>query len=83
MGMDIYGKNPKQNRAVDKFPVMKKYDAMEFSKKWKELDKMKSSELNTGKRKLTMKKQTVDIISETTVGGGDHCGTIAIQLQMT
>ena len=39
MGMDIYGKNPKQNRAVDKFPVMKKYDAMEFSKKWKELDK--------------------------------------------
>ena len=39
MGMDIYGKNPKQNRAIDKFPVMKKYDAMEFSKKWKELDK--------------------------------------------
>ena len=41
MGMDVYGKNPKQNRAIDKFPVMKKYDEMEFSKKWKELDKDK------------------------------------------
>ena len=39
MGMDVHGLNPKQNKAIDKFPVMKKYDAMEFSKKWKELDK--------------------------------------------
>ena len=39
MGMDVYGKNPKQNRTVDEFPVMKKFDAMEFQDKWKILDK--------------------------------------------
>ena len=41
MGMDVYGRNPKQNKTIDEFPVIKKYDAMEFSEKWKELDKNK------------------------------------------
>ena len=35
MGMDVYGKNPKQNKTVDEFPLMKKFDAMEFKDKWK------------------------------------------------
>jgi len=39
MGMDVYGRNPKQNKTMEDFPTMKKYDAMEFSDKWKILDK--------------------------------------------
>ena len=39
MGMDVYGKNPTQNKEKKDFPTYYKYDAMEFSKKWKELDK--------------------------------------------
>ena len=39
MGMDVYGKNPKLNKTIDEFPVMKKYDAMQFAEKWKILDK--------------------------------------------
>ena len=36
MGMDVYGRNPKQNKPVSEFSTMNKYDAMEFSEKWKE-----------------------------------------------
>ena len=39
MGMDVYGKKPKLNKTIDEFPVMKKYDAMQFAEKWKILDK--------------------------------------------
>jgi len=41
MGMDVYGRNPKQNRTKESFPVYSKYDKMEFKDKWKELDKDK------------------------------------------
>ena len=39
MGMDVHGLNPKQNKNIDDFPTMKKYDAMDFSERWKEFDK--------------------------------------------
>ena len=39
MGMDVYGKNPKQNKPKEEFPVYYKFDKMEFKDKWKELDK--------------------------------------------
>lgn len=39
MGMDVHGLNPKQNKNIDDFPTMKKFDSMEFSEKWKKLDK--------------------------------------------
>ncbi len=39
MGMDVQGLNPKQNKNIDDFPTMKKYDAMDFSERWKEFDK--------------------------------------------
>ena len=45
MGMDVYGKNPKQNKPMSDFPVYHKYKMMEqkdtekgFQRKWKELD---------------------------------------------
>ena len=50
MGMDVYGKNPKQNKPMSDFPVYYKYRQMEeqdtaenesidgFKQKWKELD---------------------------------------------
>ena len=48
MGMDVYGKNPKQNKPLSEFPVYYKYKKMEaqdvggnidgFKQKWKELD---------------------------------------------
>ena len=41
MGMDVYGRNPKQNRTKESFPVYSKYDKMEFKDKWKELDRDK------------------------------------------
>jgi len=39
MGMDVHGLNPKQNKNIDDFPVMKRFDSMDFSEKWKILDK--------------------------------------------
>ena len=42
MGMDVHGLNPKQNRNIDDFPTMKKYDAMDFSDRWMEFDKDES-----------------------------------------
>ena len=39
MGMDVHGLNPKQNKKLSDFPVMEKFDAMDFSDKWKILDK--------------------------------------------
>ena len=39
MGMDVYGIKPKQNKEMDKFPILYKYDSMEFREKWKLLDK--------------------------------------------
>ena len=45
MGMDVYGKNPRQNKPLSEFPVLAKYKKMEekdkdngFQRKWKELD---------------------------------------------
>ena len=45
MGMDVYGKNPKQNKPMKEFPILAKYKKMEaedekngFQRKWKELD---------------------------------------------
>ena len=45
MGMDVYGRNPKQNKPLNEFPVLAKYKKMEeedkdngFKRKWKELD---------------------------------------------
>ena len=39
MGMDVSGLNPKQNKNINDFPTMKKFDSMDFSEKWKTLDK--------------------------------------------
>ena len=39
MGMDIYGKNPKQNKPLSEFPIYHKFKDMDFNDKWKELDK--------------------------------------------
>ena len=39
MGMDVHGLNPKQNKKLSDFPVMEKFDAMDFSDKWKILEK--------------------------------------------
>ena len=41
MGMDVYGKNPKQNKPLSEFPVYCKFKDMDFKDKWKELDKDK------------------------------------------
>ena len=48
MGMDVYGKNPKQNKPIEAFPTYHKYTMMEksdegddidgFKQKWKELN---------------------------------------------
>ena len=45
MGMDVYGRNPKQNKPLSEFPVLAKYKKMEeedkkhgFQRKWNELD---------------------------------------------
>ena len=29
MGMDVHGLNPKQNKNIDDFPVMKRFDSMD------------------------------------------------------
>ena len=39
MGMDVYGRNPKQNKLLSEFPVYYKFKDMDFKDKWKELDK--------------------------------------------
>jgi len=39
MGMDVYGRNPKQNKPLSEFPVYHKFKDMKFEDKWKELDK--------------------------------------------
>ena len=48
MGMDVYGKNPKQNKTREEFPVFDKFKKMEeadnFKQKWKELEDKKLSE---------------------------------------
>ena len=41
MGMDVYGRNPKQNKPLSEFPVYYKFKDMDFKDKWKELDKDK------------------------------------------
>ena len=48
MGMDVYGRNPKQNKPIEAFPTYHKYTMMEksdegdnidgFKQKWRELD---------------------------------------------
>ena len=38
MGMDVYGKNPKQNKPSSEFPIYHKFKDMDFNDKWKELD---------------------------------------------
>ena len=45
MGMDVYGRNPQQNKPISEFPVYHKYKKLEeedkengFQRKWKELD---------------------------------------------
>ena len=45
MGMDVYGRNPIQNKPMSEFPVLAKYKKMEaedeehgFQRKWNELD---------------------------------------------
>ena len=49
MGMDVYGKNPKQNKPMSDFPILYKYNVMEreskdergvdgFKQKWEELN---------------------------------------------
>mgnify|MGYP003149277030 CR=1 FL=1 len=42
MGMDVSGLNPKQNKNLDDFPVMDRFDSMDFKEKWKALDKDKA-----------------------------------------
>ena len=39
MGMDVYGKKPKENKSIEEFPTYKKFESMEFKKKWRTLDK--------------------------------------------
>ena len=41
MGMDVYGRNPKQNKPLSEFPIYHKFKDMDFKDKWKELDKDK------------------------------------------
>ena len=36
MGMDVYGKNPKQNKKKSDFPILVKVDKLEKEEKWKE-----------------------------------------------
>jgi len=36
MGMDVYGRNPKQNKPLSEFPVYCKFKDMDFKDKWKE-----------------------------------------------
>jgi len=38
MGFDLHGMNPKTNTTIDKYPTYKKYEGMNFSKRWKLLD---------------------------------------------
>ena len=38
MGMDVHGLNPKENKNIDDFPTMKKFDNMDFKEKWKIMD---------------------------------------------
>ena len=38
MGFDLSGLNPKMNKTHDKYPTYKKYEDMNFSKKWKLFD---------------------------------------------
>ena len=38
MGMDVYGRNPKQNKIVEEFPTYHKYNQLDFKDKWKKLD---------------------------------------------
>jgi len=40
--MDVHGLNPKQNKNLDDFPVMDRFDSMDFKEKWKALDKDKA-----------------------------------------
>jgi hypothetical protein len=37
MGMDVHGLNPKENKNIDDFPIIKKYNKMKCEDKWKEL----------------------------------------------
>ena len=39
MGMDVYGKNPKQNVDRSMFSTLHEYESMEFRERWKLLDK--------------------------------------------
>ena len=36
MGMDVHGKNPKQNKKKSDFPMLVKVDKLEKEEKWKE-----------------------------------------------
>ena len=38
MGMDVYGKHPKQNKTIEEFPIYDKYCSMKYEDKWKKLD---------------------------------------------
>ena len=38
MGMDVYGKKPKENKSINEFPTYKKFEYMEFKKRWRILD---------------------------------------------
>ena len=39
MGMDVYGRNPRQNKPLSEFPVYYKFKDMDFKDKWEILDK--------------------------------------------
>ena len=36
MGMDVYGKDPIENKPLSEFPVLEKYKDMDFKEKWKD-----------------------------------------------
>ena len=77
MGFDLYGENPIQKTSVKKFPIYAKYEDMPWGEREKRnLTKMKSFKAHTTINLASMKKLILDFILGTTVGGGDHCGTL-------
>ena len=45
MGMDVHGKNPKQNKKLSDFPIYYKFSKMDFEEKWGELEKKENKEI--------------------------------------
>ncbi len=81
MGMDVHGLNPKENKNIDDFPTMKKFDNMDFKEKWKIMDNDEKIRNKYWEEKDKWEESNPGVYIRNTCGWGrpswNYCNAIA------